>query len=346
MLQVPLTLNVLIFAASAAMVWIAGTRLAITAEELADRYNLGKALMGLVFLAIATELPELVTTIVAAIEGQAELLLNNMFGGIALQTAILAIADATAVKIAITAYPRKPTPILEGALLVLLMALLHAIVLFGDYQLFRHVGLGSALLALLYVLSIVFIRRIEVRSPWSPTSAPNSPEGNPSLPILVQMKLLTTRHLSQRFVLASLVILIFGVSLVRSAEAIAFQSGLGTSFVGVTLLAGSTSLPELSTTVMAVRLGSYTMAISNIFGSNLVMLLLLLPADLLYLDGPLLSNVDRSATYAIVCGIVVSMFYIVGLVARGTRTLLGMGYDSVAVLVFYAISLIVLYTLR
>jgi len=269
-----------------------------------------------------------------------------MFGGIALHTSVLAIADATAAKVAITAYPRKPTPILEGALLVLLLAILHAIVLMGDQQLLRHVGMGSIILALLYVLSIVFVRRIDSRTIWEPTHVPVSPETEHSSPRLFGGDLLSTRQLSLRFALTSLVILIFGVSLVRSAEAIAVQSGLGTSFVGVTLLAGSTSLPELSTTVMAVRLGSYTMAISNILGSNLVMLFLLLPADILYLGGPLLAQVDRSAAYAIVCGIVVSMIYVVGLVSRSNRTFLGMGYDSFAVLVFYAFSLFVLNSLR
>jgi cation:H+ antiporter len=56
-----------------------------------------------------------------------------------------------------------------------------------------------------------------------------------------------------------------GIALVTSAEAIAGQSGLGASFVGVTVLAAATSLPEISTTFAAVRLGAYTMAISNIF---------------------------------------------------------------------------------
>ena len=121
------------------------------------------------------------------------LLLNNMFGGIALQTSVLAIADATAAKVAITAYPRKPTPILEGALLVLLLAILHAIVLMGDQQLLRHVGMGSIILALLYVLSIVFVRRIDSRTIWEPTHVPVSPETAHCSPNLFGGDLLSTR---------------------------------------------------------------------------------------------------------------------------------------------------------
>ena len=70
--------------------------------------------------------------------------------------------------------------------------------------------------------------------------------------------------------------------LVETAQTIADQSALGSSFIGVTLLAASTSLPRLSTTIAAVRLGAYTMALSSIFGSNLIMVLVLFPADMFY----------------------------------------------------------------
>ena len=65
-------------------------------------------------------------------------------------------------------------------------------------------------------------------------------------------------------------------------SALSEQTGLGASFIGATLLASSTSLPELSTTITAVRIGSYDMAVANIFGSNLIMVALILPADVAY----------------------------------------------------------------
>ncbi len=72
-------------------------------------------------------------------------------------------------------------------------------------------------------------------------------------------------------------------------KSITMQSGLGSSFIGATLLATSTSLPELSTAVAAVRLEVPSMAISDIFGSNLIMVLLLFPSDILYREGLLLN---------------------------------------------------------
>lgn len=344
--QFPIGANVVLFLTAAYAVWIAGTQLAVAAEEISDRHQLGKAVMGLVFLAAATELPEIVTTTFAAIEGQAHLLLNNMFGGIALQTAMLAIADLMAVHVAITRFPSKPTPILEGTLLILMLALLQGVILIGDLPLFGRIGLGSVLLAVLYVGIIQLLRQQDRNSVWVPVEIPNVQAGDRSKGLLARVAGETRRELYWRFGLASLAILAFGIILVATAEQLAVQTGLGTSFIGATLLAGATSLPELSTTVMAVRLHSYTMAISNIFGSNLIMILLVLPADIVYAGGPLLLQANASASFALVCGLVVTAIYVVGLIVRGSRRIMGMGYDSAAVLAVYVCSLGALYALR
>lgn len=342
----PLWLNLFVFGVAASVIWLAGTSLAIAAEEISDRRRLGKALMGLVFLAGATELPEIVTTLVAAVNNHGDLLLNNMFGGIALQTALLAVADASAVHVAITHYPRKTTPILEGMLLILILAVLHAVILIGDIPLFGHLGLASVVLAGLYVWAILLLRRTDTKSGWKPVEIPPIPEGTRAGGIRLSMAKVTERSLYIRFATASLAILVFGVALVFTAERIAAQTGLGNSFIGATLLAGSTSLPELSTTIMAVRLHSYTMAISNIFGSNLIMTLLILPADILYLPGPLLQQADTSAVLALVCGTVVTVIYVIGLLVRGRRRILGMGYDSFAVLLIYLFTVAILFQFR
>ncbi len=134
--------------------------------------------------------------------------------------------------------------------------------------------------------------------------------------------------------------------LVTLSEQIAVQSGLGRSFIGVTILAAATSLPELSTTIMAVRLHSYTMAISNIFGSNLIMIILLLPADVVYTEGLVLAEADSIASFAIITGIVVTIIYVIGLVIRSSRRLFGVGIDSLAVLAIYIASLFLAYQLR
>jgi len=157
---------------------------------------------------------------------------------------------------------------------------------------------------------------------------------------------MSLRGLVVRSCVAAGVILGAGVTLVHSAETVAARSGRGTSFIGVTLLASATSLPELSTTIAAVRLGRYSMAVSDVLGSNLIMVFLLLPSDALYTEGLLLDAANPSARFALVAGLVVTALYLIGLSIRRPRRLLGLGLDSWAVLAAYVASLFVLYRLR
>ena len=142
------------------------------------------------------------------------------------------------------------------------------------------------------------------------------------------------------------VIFAAGSALALTGDALAEQTGLGASFVGVALVAASTSLPELSTALGAVRHGNHQMAVSNILGTNCLEVALFLPADIIYRGGPLLAELDRSATFAAAAGIVITAIFLVGLLERRNRTVLGMGVDSLAVLVVYGTSLVTMYTLR
>ncbi|MFC6636662.1 hypothetical protein [Sulfitobacter sediminilitoris] len=85
--------TMLLFALCATIVWYAGARLAYLVDSLADRYKLAKSLVGLLILSLATSLPEVATTLTAAVQQASDLVLNNLFGGITLQTAILAMSD-------------------------------------------------------------------------------------------------------------------------------------------------------------------------------------------------------------------------------------------------------------
>ena len=130
------------------------------------------------------------------------------------------------------------------------------------------------------------------------------------------------------------------------AERIADQSGLGAGFIGVTLLAAATSLPELSTSIAAVRIGAYTMAISNIFGSNLIMLVLVFPADILFRAGPILQNTSRTISLALAFGLVVTAIFLIGLIVRRKPKVGALGLDSILVLGVFLLSLAAYYYVR
>ncbi|NNE86572.1 MAG: hypothetical protein HKN27_00725 [Silicimonas sp.] len=331
------------FAVCAAAVWYAGARLAYLADALSDRFKLAKSLVGLLLLSLATSLPEVATTLSAAVQQAQELVLNNLFGGVALQTAVLAMADFWA-RGAITNYPRKANHALEAILLVLLLSITLIALNLGEPFAFYRVGAGSVLIAVVYTAAIWLLRRYDDASDWVPVDLPDpDPLPFPAPTGLAQAKNSTMLWQTAS---ACVFILVFGIFLVMFAERIAVQSGLGAGFIGVTLLATATSLPELTTTITAVRIGAYTMAISNIFGSNLIMLVLVLPADVLYRSGPILRGASQTVTLSLMFGITVTALFLIGLIVRRKPRLGVLGLDSVFVLITFAGSLVAYYAIR
>jgi cation:H+ antiporter len=335
--------SLLVFATCATCVWIAGARLAYLADALADRFKLAKSLVGLLLLSLATSLPEVATTLTAAVQQARDLVLNNLFGGIALQTAILAMSDFWA-RGPITNYPRKANHALEATLLVLLLSVALIITSLGETFVVAGVGLGSVVIAVIYGGAIWLLRRYDDSSDWVPVDLPDP---DPlAFPAPTGLSKAGNAALIWQAVAACLAILLFGLLLVIFAERIAVQSGLGAGFIGVTLLAAATSLPELTTSIAAVRIGAYTMAISNIFGSNLIMLVLVFPADILFRAGPILQDTSRTVSLALGFGLVVTAIYLTGLIVRRKPRFRGLGLDSILVLLTFLGSLAAYYFVR
>jgi cation:H+ antiporter len=134
--------------------------------------------------------------------------------------------------------------------------------------------------------------------------------------------------------------------LARTGEAVAVQTGLGTSFFGAVFLGFSTSLPEVSTVVAAVRLRRYEMAISDIFGTNLFNVLIIFLVDALHPGDSVLVDAGRFSAFGALLALVLTAIFLVGLIERRDRTVLHMGYDSLTAIFVYGAGVTVLYSLR
>lgn len=349
--NLPLPALIAMFLAAAVVVWLAGARASYLADDISDRTVLGKAFAGYVLLAIATNAPEIGTTVTAALSGDAALATNNMFGGILFQTFILVIIDVAMIRGALTYFATKPALPMQGIILTLLLALLLVPVVSGYYLPIAGVSAFSFVLAAVYLYGAYLSQRYETEARWEPTPVPASEErldavSFEGVDVAKRYDQWTLRRVSLGFALAVGVIFVAGVVLARTGQGIAIKTGLGSSFVGATLVASSTSLPELSTTITAIRIGNLPMAIANIFGSNGGMLVTLLIADVFYRQGPIVAASDASAHFNVAMGIVLTGVYLIGLMQRSHRSVLRMGYDSLIVAILYVASLVVLYQLR
>ena len=337
--------NVGVFVGAAALIWVAGTRLANYADAISLRTQLSHAFLGMVLLGFATSLPEIATTITGALLGNARLVAGNLFGGVALQIAILAVVDWIAVRGALTYFTPQPALLFQGVMLLLLLGLALAGAAAGEPFSFAGVGFTTPLLLIGYVFTVRLSRGGDYLPRWRATNEP------PQEDIRINATSDSLEHTpNTRLYLycgvAALLILVAGWTLAQAGDALAEQTKLGASFMGVAFVAASTSLPELSTSLGAVRRGNHEMAVSNILGTNCLEVGLFLVADAVYRGGPILQALDRSALFAGAMGVVVTSIYLLGLLERRDRTVLGMGIDSLGVLSVYVIGVVVLYFLR
>ena len=345
--QLSLGVNIGVFAAAAVVVWMAGTKLSAYVDEYADRTGLGKAFAGALILGGTTSLPELATTLTASYSGAAELAGTNLLGGVTMQVAVLAVVDMIVMRgRPLTLFSPRPSLLMIGVTLIMLTAICVSAVSSGELFSIGGVGFWPTFIFIAYIGSLWITYKYEGDPRWEPTGEiAQPPESAKDLKDANHEKYVGTsnRYIIGMFSVVALLVLTGGYFVAKSGEAIAAQSGLGQSFVGATLVALATSLPEVSTTYSAVRFGAYSMAAANILGTNAIAIALFFPAELAFRGGSIFDAMQPSASFLAALGIVVTCLYLWGILERRDRTILGMGWDSFAVLVVYLLGLVVYY---
>lgn len=344
--ETPLALSIGVFVASAAVAWFAGWRVSQHVDVIRERIGASEALVGLILLGGITSLPEVATSVTGAITGNADLVVNNILGGVAMQVVILAIADVAIGRDALSSSIASPAILLQGSLDIVLLALVAAGTVAGDVLL-GGVGIWSWLILIAYVLAVWFISSAKGRKPWvAQQSAKQRARGRKQASREQnEQSAASLRSAAWKTAAFAAVILAAGYFLTKSGEGLAERSGLGSSFFGAVFLAASTSLPEVSTVLSAVRLHRYEMAMSDIFGTNLFDLLLIFVIDAVFTGEPVLTIVGPFSTFGAVLGIVVTAIFLIGLLERRDRVFLRMGPDSIAVFLAYGGGLVVLHAL-
>jgi cation:H+ antiporter len=161
-----------------------------------------------------------------------------------------------------------------------------------------------------------------------------------------QKETASLRRLGFLIAAAGGVILVAGYAVTRSGEAIAMQTGIGSSFFGFLFLATATSLPEASSAIAAARRNRPEIAMGDILGGNSFNLMLIFLIDLTYRGGPVLGQVGTFSAVAATLAIALNAILIVGMVERRNRTIFRMGYDAFAMLLLYAGGAVLLFQLR
>jgi cation:H+ antiporter len=294
------------FIACAAVIIVAGTFLSKYADAIAELTGLGRLLIGSVLLAGATSLPELTVDISAVRLGAVDLAVGDLVGSSLMNLLILALLDLSRHSRGRMLSKQGAAHALSGSVSAGLTCLVAVGLLtgksFGSYEFLR---IGPAVFAI--VVAYLFgVRLVYLDQRIAQRSAVEI-----GVPLHEPLIGISMRKALAGFAICAIAILLAGPFLAEAADELAEESGLGGTFVGTTLVAFSTSLPELVSSLAAVRLGAHDLAIGNVFGSNAFNMVLLAPLDAVH-SGPLLASVSSSHAITCVAVILATLVAIMG----------------------------------
>jgi cation:H+ antiporter len=321
--------NYLAFLVSALVVVAAATKLAQYGDVIAVRARLGGLFIGSLLLAGATSLPELLSAINSVSLNVPDLAAGSMFGSGMFNMLMLAILDLIFQNARVLR--RVATTHALTASLANLLAGLAVLFVLADVDLkIGWVGVDSLIIMGAYLAGA---RLLQQRGGGAATPEAVPPDAK--IPTLARALL--------GFGAACLVLVLITPVMVRSANGIAEATGLGTGFIGATLLAITTSLPELVATIAASRIGAYDLAVGNLFGSNIFNMFALGLTDFFYTQGRFLGAIDNSFAIAGLLAMTLTGLGLIGNLARVERRFFFVELDALFILIGYGLGMYLLY---
>ncbi len=265
-------LNIFYIIIGVALVIWGADRLTEGASSLARGMHVPEIVIGLTIVAAGTSAPELFVSLMSALKGSPDLAVGNVVGSNIFNVMLIVGCSALVAPIAISkSTVKKDIPFAVGASLLLFIMCLDGLDsphLWGN-ELSRSDGL--ILLAGFAGFMFYTFSEVEKKGGFDEVIA----NGTPSQETKVVVK--SNKWINLGWMAVGLACLIVGSDLfVDAASYVAYRFGMRPSVVGLTIVAGGTSLPELATSIVAARKGQAGLAIGNAIGSNVFNILLIL----------------------------------------------------------------------
>lgn len=247
-------LNLIFIIVGIVLVLWGADRLTEGSVAVAERMNIPQIVIGLTVVAMGTSMPEFCVSLISALKGTPDLAVGNVVGSNIFNSLFIVGITATIAPMAILrATVMKDIPFALVASVILMMMCLDgrigridAAVLFSLFMIFMFMTLKSAK---------INKQELEEENKLAEKALKSVPKMSPAMSVV--------------WILAGLAWLIGGSTLfVEGASKLATSLGVSEAVVGLTIVAGGTSLPELATSIVSARKGSSGIAIGNVLGSN------------------------------------------------------------------------------
>ena len=261
------------------------------AVNIATRFGVSQMVIGLTIVATGTSMPEFCVSMVSALKGTPDLAVGNVVGSNTLNTLLIVGCSALVAPIMVkrSSVKRDIPFAVVASLLMLLFCLdgaigrVDAAVLFAGFCLFMFVTLKYAKTTEEHAATVATSGAAMAtaaaastsvsEAPTSQTSAPKASTSQPSAPEASVASMLKAIVM----LVVGLLCLIAGSNMfVDNASFVASSLGVSDAVIGLTIVAGGTSLPELATSMVSAKKGNSDIAIGNVIGSNVFNILMII----------------------------------------------------------------------
>ena len=309
-----------------AAILFSGRRLTRYGDIISERTGISRLWLGTALMAGVTSLPELATGLSAVASNLPDIAAGNILGSCAFNVLILGLLDALSRKVPLSSRVNQANILSAGLSVLFLGPRLPAL---------GWVGWYTPVIVAGYFAAMRTTFKFEKRRA---AAAADDMEREASA--------MTLRQAVLRYAFHAAVVVGAAVFLPALAERLAEMTGLGQTFVGSIFVAVATSLPEVTVSVAALRIGAVDMAVGNIFGSNLFNMLILAIQDIFYFKGPMLSFVSSAQMVPAIAAMAMTGLAIAGLIYNSEKKRFLWAWDSFGVILVYAVNLVLLYALR
>ena len=321
-----MTLQWITFVLSAGAIVLAGIRLAPYGEAIGRHTGIGQGWIGLLFLATLTSIPEMTTTVTGATIDASNIALGNAFGSNLFNIAVIVVLDILLLGRGPFLLKVRSYHILSGSVAVLLTLIAALGILVDLPTTLLGISPFSWLILAGYVAGVVVLFHAERQDEMI--------EEERTVPMSLRKGIVG-------FAICGVVVIVSGFFLVFSSKRIALSTGLSESFMGAILVAIVTSLPELATSIGALRIGAYDMIVGDLFGSNMFNILTVFFADAAFRSGSILNGLqggEGDQLIVAICGVLLTVIATTAIAIRSRRRVLGVGVDSVMLGVVYVLA--------
>lgn len=312
-----------IFAASAIVIASVGTRMAAYADNIANRTGLGEALIGSVLLGAGTSIAGIIASANTAANGAPDLSVSNAMGGIAAQTMFLALADIAYRRVNLEHAAASPVNLGQATILIILASLPLIAWAGPDIAVFGIHPVTPVLIGA-YLVGLHNAHRIKQEPMWLPRRTKDTRreddddcDDRRSLWVLLAI-----------FGAMVAVVGLCGWIVGETGLVISGRLGISQGVVGALGTAIVTSLPELVTTLAAVRRGALQLAVGGIIGGNMFDALFVAAGDIAYREGSIYNAISERTIFWVALVILMTAILLLGLLRREKEGPGGIGWES------------------